>query len=146
MKYIKQILSATLTAVLAWGVLIVADAIDEYILDTDFYLGIIIYFLLPVVMLICYIIYNIKHKPTKTKLFVWHMTYSIICGIIWYVVYCFAEKDMYFIRQENRSSWLNLNGIEYIFFGFSIILAFTLLCLIFHFISFIIRLVKHNKV
>ena len=64
MKYIKQIISGTLTAVFAWGVLIVADAIGEYILDTDFYLGIIIYFyyLLLCLSVILYIISNINQQ------------------------------------------------------------------------------------
>ena len=127
-------------AFVVWLIIHAADFIDEKILDVESYFGFIMYLAVPLLMLVCYIVHNIRKKTGVKKLVTWFVSYGISCTMIWAAVYFAAEKDYYLIEQKDRSSFLNLNGIEYILYGFAVIVAFILLCILFHIVHAVIRI------
>lgn len=120
------------TALLAWVVLMVADAIDEYIIDESMLLGGFVYFGLPVVFFIWYAIHCVKNSPKAKALVLWFLGYHACFLPLWLIIGSAANSRKFFIEQKTRASFLDFNGIEYFFYGFSAAIAFTLLCLIFH--------------
>lgn len=136
---VKTIIYGMLTAALAWTVLMIADTIDEFIIDKSCILGGVVFFVIPVVMLVIYIIHNRKCNPPVRNLLLWFAGYYIIFLPVWGYMYDSNNKRYFFIEQKARSSFLDLNGLEYMMYGFSALIAFTILCLIFHVIRFIIR-------
>ena len=145
MKYGKQFLFGCGTAFSAWAVLTLADTIDELLLDVATCFGINVFFGLPILMLIIYIIHFIKNKPKVKKLIFWFLGYYALFLPMWYVIEEVVNENKYIIYQEKRGDWIDLNGIEYIFYGFSVLLAFTGACLIFHFVYFIVKKLRKPK-
>ena len=147
MKLKKQFLKGCGTGVFVWAVFMAADTVDEYLLDTDTFLGMLVFFGMLVIMFIKYILRCIKHRSPGKMLAIWLGGYYAAFLPIWWIVYNAVNERNFIITQKDRSDWLNLNGIEYIFYGFSVLLAFSALCLIFHFIRFIVKHIKrmNNK-
>ena len=145
MKNIKQFIAGCITGTLAWALMTVADAADEYLLDTDTFLGFIVFVGLPIIMFIWYIIHYLHYHPKPKKLLLWFGGYFIAFLPIWWIIYNTVNNKTFFITQKDRSDWLNLNGIEYIFYGFTALIAFSVLCLIFHFIFIIIKKIKNHR-
>lgn len=127
------------TAVFAWLALIVTDAVDEYMLNESCLLGSGVFFGLPIVMLIVYIKHNLRVRPGAGRLARWFAGYYIAFLPIWYFVYLSVNNNRFFIEQHKRASFLDLNGIEYIMYGYSTLAAFSALCLLFHVIWLIVR-------
>lgn len=142
----KNILGGAGTAFLAWIMLFIADFIDEIILDTASFFGFIMYIAVPLCMFVFYIIHYITKKPETKKIVIWFLSYIIVCSLIWAVVYFASEKDFFIIKQKVRSSFFDLNGIEYILYGFSVIGLFTILCILFHIIWNVVRFIINNGV
>lgn len=142
MTYFKDIVYGILTAILAWVTLMVADIIDEFVIDTDSLLGGIVFFTIPIAMLVIYIIHNRKKNPSWKKLLLWFAGYLIAFLPIWGYMYESNNRREFFIEQHARSGFLDLNGLEYMFYGFSALIAFLVLCLGFHIIRIIIRLIR----
>ena len=145
MKYGKQFLYGCGTALSAWAVFIFADSIDEFLLDVASFFGGIVFFFLPVMMFIKYIVHYIRSKPVWKKLLFWFLGYYAVFLPIWLIIYDTVNNETFFIRQKRRAEWLDLNGIEYIFYGFTVLLSFTALCLIFHFVYYIVKKLKKRK-
>ena len=142
MKNVKSLVFGMITAVLAWVTLMVADIIDEFVIDTDSLLGGIVFFTIPIAMLVIYIIHNRKNNPSWKKLLLWFAGYLIAFLPIWGYMYESNNRREFFIEQHARSGFLDLNGLEYMFYGFSALIAFMVLCLGFHIIRIIIRLIR----
>ena len=142
MKNVKSLVFGMITAVLAWVTLMVADIIDEFVIDTDSLLGGIVFFTIPIAMLVIYIIHNRKKNPSWKKLLLWFAGYLIAFLPIWGYMYESNNRREFFIEQHARSGFLDLNGLEYMFYGFSALIAFMVLCLGFHIIRIIIRLIR----
>lgn len=132
-KAIKNF-SGELVGISAWLSLIICDAIDEIILDTGMCIGIFAFFLTPLVILTCYIVVYIKRKPSVRRLIGWHLRYGVVFSLLWLLMYRLIEKDEFFIYQEKRSDFIDLNGIEYVVYGFPALIAFIVLSLLFHII------------
>lgn len=64
MKYKRQIISGICVSLLVWGIFIIADFIDEIILNRGIFIGAVNIIITPFIMLICYSINYIKHKTT----------------------------------------------------------------------------------
>lgn len=111
----------------------------------QFIFGGIVFFFLPIAMYIKYIVHYIRQKPSGKKLVFWFFGYYVLFLPIWYIIEEKVNYNKYIIYQSKRGNWIDLNGIEYIFYGFSVLVAFTALCLIFHFIYFIVKKLKNKK-
>ena len=125
--------------ILSWLFLTLADAFDEYILNTDSFIGIIVFFGLPIIMYIKYILHYIKDKPNRKNIIVWFVSYSVIFIIIWWNIYNKILDNEYIIKQAKRTDWITLNGVEYIFYGYSALVGYSILCIIFHLVYIIIK-------
>lgn len=145
MKNWKQILYGAGTVFFVWAVLTIADSIDEFLLNTDSFFGGIVFFTMPVIMLIKYIVHYVKKRPGAKRLLLWFAGYCIVFLPVWYIIYNAVNNYKFFIPQTGRSGFLNLNGIEYIFYGFSVLLAFTALCIVFHLVFFVIQIIKKHR-
>ena len=145
MGYVKSITSGCLTAVLAWAILTVSDAIDEYVIDTGTFIGAIVFFVMPIVLCIKYIVNYINDKP-KIKNQILNFTgYIVTFTDLWWYIYTKIEYNEYIIRQISRTDWLDLNGIEYIFYGFSALMGYIILCILFHIVYIIIKKLRNRK-
>ena len=138
MKYVNLIFKGCITSILAWLVITIADAFDELVLDADSFAGIIVFFGFPIVMLVKYILHYIKNKPERRDVIVWFGSFWIFFGILWWNVYNKVLDNEYIIKQEKRTDGINLNGIEYIYYGFTALIGFSVLCILFHLIHMII--------
>lgn len=63
MQYRKHILGGVCTALLMWGIVMLCDIIDEYVLDTSDGLAAAAFFIAPVALFVWYIVHCIKSKP-----------------------------------------------------------------------------------
>ena len=144
MKYIKSIFSGLLIGILAWLFLSIADAFDEYILNTDSFIGIIIFFGFPITMYIKYILHYIKEKPKHKMIILWLGSYSAVFVILWWNIYNKIVDNEYIIKQINRTDWITLNGAEYIFYGYSALIGYSIMCIFFHLVYMITRKQKRN--
>lgn len=142
MKYKKQITSGICVSILVWLSLIIADFIDEIILNVGVFIGAFNFLVMPFIMIICYIRNYIQHQPKKKETLVWFVSYYVMYVILWCVIIYLVDIDK-FIIQKKTPGVIDLNGIEYTFYGFSTLLFFTILSLIFHLVYYIIK--KHKK-
>ena len=141
----RAILFGMASAFIVWAVFTLADTIDELVIDQSCVFGGIVFLASPIVMLIIYIRHYLRFKPNWKRLILWFLGYIIVFIPMWIVIFDFVNKRKFFIPQEPRGSFIDLNGIEYMFFGGSALIAFVIFCVIFHLIYFIIRQVKKNK-
>lgn len=132
--------------ILVWLIFTIADAIDELLIDTDCLLGAFAMIAVPLILFVHHIIYYVKHKPNWKGIVAKFTGFSLVSLILWFVIYVMIENNTYIVYQKDRSEWLNLNGIEYMFYGFPVIGGFIILSLIFHGILFIKhKIVKGEK-
>lgn len=145
MSYIKSIASGCITALIAWAIFTLADAIDEYVIDADSCIGMILVVAMPIIMLIGYIINYIKHKPKIRYQLVKLVGYVIMFSLTWLCIYNKLEDNDYIVKQTSRSSWLDLNSIEYIFYSFSAFFGYLAMCIIFRIVYIIIKKLKSKR-
>ena len=138
---IKSFSAGLAAAFAAWGILTLADCFDEFVLDQDSYVGIFIFLTIPIAMTIIYIIHFLKKKPGIKNLISWFIGYTLLFLPVWLYI-CSGN---YFFPQKSRSSWLDLNGIEYLFYGWTAYCAFLVLCAVFHMIFFIVKKIRSKK-
>ncbi len=145
MKYKQQIIFGICASILVWGIFILADLIDEYILDSGVLIGAINIIILPFVMLSFYIKNYLQRKPPKKEIMVWFISYSVTYVILWYAIFYLEDVDK-FIIQKHNSEIIDVNGIEYTIYGFSTLIFFIVLCIVFHVIYHLfIRKNKRNN-
>ena len=146
MKYRWQIICGIAAAFIMWGIITAADAFDEFVLDSGCYLGAVVFFAVPVVSFVLYLIHYHKKRPSAAALTVWHISYILAFLPLWYYIGDSVNYGRFFIDQRKRSDFMDLNGIEYIFYGFTALVLFTLLCIAAHIIRFIaLKLNEHKR-
>ena len=128
---LKAFIFGALSALAVWAVLTVADSIDEYVINTGTMLGVIVYFTMPIAMVVVYIKHCIICDPPGKQLILWFAGYYILYIPIWMIIYNSVNHRDFFITQKTRGSFLDFNGIEYMMYGISTLIMFTLFCLIF---------------
>ena len=138
MKYKKQVKNGICVSILVWLSLILADLIDEFVFCRGIFVVALDFVIMPFIMILCYIKFYITFKPQKKELLVWFGSYSFMYLVLWYVIFYMVNTDK-FIPQKSKSGSIDLNGIEYMFYGFSTLLFFSLLCIIFHIIYNILK-------
>ena len=139
---LKAFIYGMISSLMVWGLLILADFIDEKVLDTGTFLGILIFMIAPVVMINLYIVYNIKKNPSGKRIILWFVGYYLVFCPLWYIIGHAVNYNQFIVEQKNRGSYIDLNGIEYVFYGYGVLLIFTLVCLIFSLIRFIYKKIK----
>lgn len=132
MRYKPQIINGAIAAIIAWCSLMITDAIDEYILDKSVFIGGLVYLIVPIALFIKYTLYSVTHKLSAKQYLAWHTAYTIAFILIQIPIANCANNRTLFIEQQSRSSFIDLNGIEYIFYWSTALAGFTLLCIIFH--------------
>lgn len=136
------ILNGICIGIVVWIILLISDCIDEVVLDKGFFIGLIIYIIMPII-LICYYIYNyIVYKPNRKKLLVWFGSYSAAFLVFGGIVFILVNNGL-LIKQKYRGNGIYLNGMEYMFYGIPGIIVFGTLCIVFHMIYFMIK--KHRN-
>lgn len=131
MKCRQQILSGICTSIIVWLIFILADLTDEYILRSGLLISAINIIILPFVMLSFYIKNYLQRKPRTKEIMIWFMSYSAMYLILWYTIFYLENIDK-FIIQRHESGIIDINGIEYTLYGFSTLILFIILCIIFH--------------
>ena len=131
-KYKKQILSGVFTGLFVWIVLTIADAVDELILDEDYFIGAIVFVASPIIMFVSYIIHYNRYKPERKELFVWFASYFVAFSLLWLTIYYLLCDNNYIIKQKCRTEGIDLNRMEYICYGYSALIGFIVFCIIFH--------------
>lgn len=145
MKCRQQIIFGVCASILVWGIFILADLIDEYVLDSGVLIGAINIIILPFVMLSFYIKNYLQRKPRTKETMIWFISYSAMYLILWYTIFYLENIDK-FIIQRHESGIIDINGIEYTLYGFSTLILFIILCMIFHVIYHLfIRKNKQNN-
>ena len=131
MQYQKQILGGACTAFLMWGVEILCDILDEYVLDTSDGLAAAAFFIAPAALFVRYIVHCIKSKPKGKNLLIWHISYAIVFLPIWLYIYPAVNYGYYFVDQAKHSDFMDLNGVELMWYGFPALFAFLIFCILF---------------
>lgn len=134
-------------AVMSWILFIIADAIDEYCLDEGCVLNGILLVSLPIVALTLYIIHVLKKHPAVKPLVFWHIGMILSFLLCWGIVCAGVFEEMYWfpVYQSKRGDFIDLNGIEYMFYGFTVLIAFTALCIVFHIFRFAVQKLRERK-
>ena len=80
-----SIVNGLCAGVLVWIILLISDYIDETALDKGFFIGLIIYMIVPVILVCCYIYNYIAYKPDRKKLLPssFNQTQGQLIAIIW---------------------------------------------------------------
>ena len=128
MDKVRTVLYGIGAALASWAVMIAADAFDEKILDKSTLTGGIAYFAVPAIMLIVYIIHCNKRNPAASGLALWHAGFIGAFVPVWIYVYDSVNYNRFFVEQVKRGSFIDLNGLELMFYGITALAAFTAAC------------------
>jgi hypothetical protein len=145
MKKGAPFLYGTMSALLSWGILTLADGFDELVLGCNTFVGSIVFCALPVLMLIKYIVHCIRKRPVWKRLLAWFAGYSAVFLPVWLYV-CSVDEDKFLIPQNRSESGFDFNGIEYLAYGFTAYCAFIAACIVFHIVFAIMKAAKKNKI
>lgn len=142
--YVKKIPSfgkGLIAGIIIWLFIILADAIDEFVLDVDTFLGIWVSLVVLLCMLIAYIVFYIKKKQGWKNILYFFAGYLITGAATGWIIWSALENETFFIEQtRERCSFLCLNGIEYLLYPFITIGVFSVLCALFHAVYAIISM------
>ena len=139
MKYKMQALGGLCTAVLIWLPLLFADMFDEWILNDSCTVGAIAFLLAPVALFVWYAVHCVKTKPEAKPLLVWHACYIALSLPLWGIIASLVNQHKWIIEQPGRASFMDMNGLEYIGYGFSALCLFEALCILFHIIRIVVK-------
>lgn len=135
----RNLLYGAALGVMLEAILILADAIDEFIIDEDSFLSFILMFVLPVVVFVIYLIHLKKKTPSFKQLLPWYCGFVLTGLVFFYLGY----EELYpFEQTRERCMFLCLNGIEYILFPGFVFGGFLVLASLFHIIE---QIVLKNK-
>ncbi len=141
MKKIPSFGKGLIAGIIIWLFIILADAIDEFVLDVDTLLGIWVSLVVLLCMFIAYIVFYIKKKPGWKNILCFFAGYLITGAATGWIIWSALENETFFIEQtRERCSFLCLNGIEYLLYPFITIGVFSVLCALFHAVYAIISL------
>lgn len=143
-KFKRQVIGGGSLGFLVWVILIIADAIDELILDKGFFIGAYVFVFIPIIMSIYYSVHYIIYRPKFKTLLIWFGSYCAVFLLLWLIIFSLVNNDMLIIQKHSVGS-IDLNGIEYMFYGLSVILFFFILCLIFHLVFAFVKRITKNK-
>lgn len=143
----KNLLYGAVLGVMLEMILILADAVDEFIIDEDYFLSFILMFVLPVIVFVIYIIHMMKKTLSFKQILSWHCGLALTGLIFFYLGFeANLHTELYpFEQTRERCSWLCLNGIEYVIFPGVAFGGFIILSALFHIIKWIVLKIKESK-
>lgn len=136
----KPFIRGTIVGMLIWGFMTLLDAVDEYVIDTECFLGAIACLAVPLCMSVWHIIDYLKRKLSLQKILSWFSGF-LMSGIILAIVICYKVNNHQYIVDNSchGCSFLCFNGLEYFIYAYFAIGGFTLICIIFHILYAIIK-------
>lgn len=141
MKKSRSFGKGLIAGIIIWLFIILADAIDEFVLDVDTFLGAWVSLVVLLCMIVAYIVYYIKKKPGWKNILCFFTGYLITGAATGWIIWSALENATFFIEQtRKRCDFLCLNGIEYLLYPFVTIGVFSVLCAVFHAVYAIISL------
>ena len=138
----KTMLWGFLSGIAVWLPLVLTDAVDEWLLDRSATLSAWTFLLMPVVLLIIYIRHYRNYQPTVKKIAVWMGFYAIAFIPLWVAFY---ETHGDLIIKQGSRTWMDLNGIELMFYGISAWIGFFVLIPLYHGIAALIHAVRKTQ-
>ena len=102
-----SIVNGLCAGVLVWIILLISDYIDETALDKGFFIGLIIYMIVPVILVCCYIYNYIAYKPDRKKLLAWFGGYSAAFLVSGVIVFILVNNGL-LIKQKYRLSLIHI--------------------------------------
>lgn len=133
-----------LSAVICWAVFILADFIDEIILNEDSFLGTFSILLAPIAA-VYYIVSCIKNKTDLVSLLFWNIKFYVSAIVISVPIWVLVNDNNWIIPQGSRSSFIDLNGLEYLLFAVLFFGSMLIITVIFHSVYAIVKAVRQNK-
>lgn len=153
----KPIIYGLITAGIMWAIMIIGDLIDET-LKIDFFSGFILMFA-PCTLAYLIITHTLnksigdlirsrmnrpkkkmRNRPTKFEYLTYISTYNFVFSFIWTIISRKAIQGIYLIAQHQTSD--NLNGSEYVLYGWTGIIFLDIVIIIFAIIYTLIKLIK----
>lgn len=148
MKEEKQsFLSGVMYSLISCGLFIGADAIDEYCLNKECLLNAVLVVFLPMLALICYAVHTLRKRPSAGQLLFWHSGMALAFLPVWFMM-CYGaigNMNWFPVYQARRGAFIDLNGLEYVFFGYTALVWFTIFCIAFHVLRFVIKKLCERK-
>ena len=145
-KPLFSCIAGIITAFAVWAAFTALDFVDEYVLDVAMSLNVFLFFGAPFILLAVYIVHCRRQKPGAKRLLAWFGGYTLAFLPLWYVIYDAVNNRTFIIPQRARSSGIiDLNGIEYIFFGFTAYCAFLAMCILYHVIAAAVKKARASK-
>lgn len=133
-----------LFGIIMWLIMTVCDAIDEFLLNTDSFLGAGAMIGIPIVCLILYCIDRVKNDYTVGYAVLWYIKFLAVSGAIGYFICDAVSNNRWIISQPGRSAFFDLNGLEYFGFAFLAIGGFFVLSILFHIIYAIVKFIRNG--
>lgn len=124
---IKQGVTGILSGILLWVIFIACDAIEENTTHTYYIIGDALALVVPIALFTWYTKFLVNGKLHVEDTVIWLTSFYLSFIASWFVAFNFS-----FIKQHVTSNFIDFNGIEYVLFGFSVLMVFSVLCLIFH--------------
>lgn len=153
----KPLLYGLVTAGIMWVVMLIGDLIDET-LRIDFLSGFI---LIATPLFLAYLIITHKlnksigdlirkkinrprkkerSRPTKFKYITYIAIYNFAFSFIWSIISKLAFEDKYIIPQHHVGN--DINGTEYVLYGWTAIIFFDLIMVLFAVVYILIKLIR----
>lgn len=114
-----------------WILFIIADVIDESLLDVDSFIGLWLCIIVPIAYVVLYIVNYVRNHPSHEKLSVYNGFYFSSALLVSVAVVSLTEDFSFPVKQEIRD-FFTLNGIEYSFYGIGIFIFVGIVTGIFH--------------
>lgn len=134
-----------LSATICWAVFILADFIDEIILNESIFLNKFVILCGPIAAAVYYIVGCIKNKPDLVSLLFWNIKFYVSAIVISVPICMLVIDNNWIIFQAARGSFINLNGVEYLVFTFWFFGSMLIITVIFHIVYAIVKAVRKNK-
>ena len=113
MKKSRSFGKGLVAGIVIWLFIILADAIDEFVLDVDSFLGINGSLVVLLCMIVAYIVYYIKKKPGWKNILCFFAGYLLTGAATGWIIWNALENETFFIEQtRKRCYFLCLNGIK----------------------------------
>lgn len=133
-----------LVVLVMWIMFLIADAIDEYIIDVDSFIGLWLCILVPLVYVVLYIVICLKKRPARKSLSTYNGFYFSSALLMSFALIALSGMDSFPIKQKVRD-FFTLNSVEYGFYGIAIFLVVGIIVGVFHIFDAVARNSRKHK-
>ena len=133
MKLLKMnFANGLLWGLLAWLVMTLADALDEFVFDCDSGAGYCMCIAFPVLFLILYWVSFRKNRPELLACLKWFVGYLLTGVTVGLTIIDLVVNGHFIPQRTDRCYLLCLNGVEYYIFAITVLGFFTVICILIH--------------